>query len=357
MRSSDECDVNDDECVEHVHAVVACMRGAEHPLPEIARFTVEEYNATLDSSEPTPAEQALTGQYDRGFQLLKLLPDDWSRGTAAPKIEAPYITYNWEEQVLKIVADGSDPEFELEGLVYTLVLADRDAEVGLGGLYSERGATFDQASAIGALISGEATFYSDLALAREADYATAAADLIDYGVALGNIHGDYLLARDVPWDAAMSLFRYYYGAAAADRRYTEDGPEGVSAGYSEAIASTAYALAGPGEAIEAAFSAIDTALPDPPEGFRYLAQDSFGPVMWFMYTARNEFDAFDGPGLEEATALARAWIGDRIVFAGEADGERVAVVWQLADSDGSVAETVVVGSDDETRAIFAELFP
>lgn len=352
LRLGADCSVQDDECVAHAHAVVACMRGEEHALPKVVRVTAEEFAASQPEPEaPTEDEAKQRAQVDLGMQLLGLLP----AGYAPPEAEdgatvvAPYIGYDWETKVLTIVADGADPERELMGLVYTLVVADRDAEVGLAGLLSES-RTFDGDTAIRALLAGEATFYTDMAGERDSDYA-ALAETFSYFQGVGYVN-DLFADRKETWGLAISAFYYYYGAAATLARFVAGGPEAVSAGYAETTGSSAYALAGSDD-IEAMFSAVETELPAAPEGFRYLIQDSMGPVVWFMSSVRLAGDIVLP---NELQALGREWVGDRLVIAGEIDGDEVAVVWQLATADGQVAMTRVLASDVAVQQAFAEAF-
>jgi hypothetical protein len=345
-----DCSVQEEECVDRVRAVITCMRDAEHPAPKIVRMTPDEYIDQLEEPEPATEEEARRSlQTVRAFTLLRLLPADPPQGSGEVYLPSPYISYDWEKGELLIVADGADPEAELAALLYTLVLADRDAEVGIAGLLSESG-TVDGDRAIVALLAGEATFYSDLAGFRDADYG-ALAEVVAWDEALAYVR-DKLADPDEPWYGALGAFQYYYGAAATLRRYVDGGPAAVSDGYKDAATSTAFALAQSDE-IAAMFSGVDTQLPAPPEGFEYLFQDSYGPVVWYMSDIRVNEQPASQP---DAEALARAWIGDRMVVAAEIDGDRVAVVWQLASPDGMVAETKIVGSDDEVRSLFGAAF-
>jgi len=345
-----DCDVQEDECIDRVRAVIACMRDAEHPAPKIVRMTPDEYFDQLEEPEPaTPEEVRSSKQTVRAFTLLRLLPEDPPESSGEPSLPSPYISYSWEKGELLIVADGSDPEAELSGLLYTLILADRDAEVGIAGLLSESG-TLDGDRALVALLAGEATFYGDLASFRDAEYAELA-ERVTWDEALAYVR-DRFADPEEPWYGALGAFQYYYGAAAALRRYVDGGPEAVSDGYKDAATSTAFALAGSDD-LDATFSGIDTELPAPPEGFEYLVQDSFGPAVWHMSEIRMNGEQSSQGAVE---ALARGWIGDRMVVASEIDGDRVAAIWQLAASDGMVAETKIVASDDEVRALFEAAF-
>lgn len=53
------------------------------------------------------------------------------------------------------------------------MFADRDAELDLHAAFLDAG-TVDRERALAALIAGEATFYTNLARARDTDYTTSA---------------------------------------------------------------------------------------------------------------------------------------------------------------------------------------
>lgn len=172
LRPADDCDVREVDCQEHAHAVVACMREAEHPLPKIAVLTAEEFAAQYPPPAASTPEQAKTeAQVARAFQLLGFLPSGWQPEDPEYEVSTPTIFYDIEGQVVTMVVDGSDREGELHGLLYALALADRDAESGLQGLSLTQTGTFDSARALRTLYAGEATFYADLASVRDTDFA------------------------------------------------------------------------------------------------------------------------------------------------------------------------------------------
>ncbi|WP_143140390.1 hypothetical protein [Nannocystis exedens] len=349
LRSASRCDIRQVDCQEHVHAVLGCIRDTDHPLPTIAVMTADEYAVAHPPASPrTPAEQRLWDQHVRAYVLLGLLPADWQEAEPTPVV-APYVAYDSTIDTVVVVADGTQREAELYGLLYTLALADRDRETDLSGLLLTKTGTFDSKRALTALFAGEATLFADMAVARELDYGELA-ERFSYAQAL-----DFTRRRfadpEVAWGEAMALFQYYFGADYVLRAFRSGGVPAIDALYEDSLASTAYALAGSVD-IEAAFSAIDVALPAPPEGFRYLSQDSFGPAMLQIHRARE-----DGESTASAEqSLARTWVGDRLVIAGSDTSDAVAAVWQIAGPGGEVAETIVRASDDATLTAFQELF-
>lgn len=351
LPSTEDCDVRDLACIETLHVVVACMRGAEHPLPDIEVISPEDYLAQLPAPEvPSPEQAALDSYYYAGLKLLGLLPGDWKISYDPPtSVGTPYIPYSWEDKRLTVVTDRRDPDSDFHAMVYALTLADRDAEVDLAARYKET-ATYDRRTALTTLVAGEGLLYADLAFVWNGDYG---ADLLDYRVSVSFAREAMADPAATLW-GAMAQFQYYYGAHLVHGRFLADGPAGVDAAFETAAASSAYALAGPDLEIEAAFNAIDTTLPDPPEGFRYLATDSLGPAALLTYRMRQSLTT--DPAKDEQE-LARTWVGDRfIIAANESDG-RLAVVWQVAGPAGDVAETILAASDPATADLFRELFP
>lgn len=347
-----DCDIRDDACVEHAHAVVACMRGVEHPLPKIRTFTPEQYLELLAESAPTPEQQKADKYFGIGLELLSLLPPGWGPSATPTEVATPVIFYNWQDRMITMVIDGNGREFELSGLIYALVLADRDAEVGLEALFLEQAKTTDSNRALQTLLAGEGTFYSDLAFVQDSDYETVARNF--------SYEGGVQWARErfndpsLSWNGAMAGFGWYYGGRLALKTYLASGPGGIDELYESTIDSTAHALQGSLSGFEGeAIGSLDAPLPDPPPGFLYRLQDSFGPALYYIHRVRSH----DLPLSEEAERLvAGTWGGDRIVFAVDDVNERVAVIWQTANRAGELLAPVVVATDVETEQMFRALF-
>jgi hypothetical protein len=350
LRAAEDCDVREAECVEHVHAVVACMRGAEHPLPPIKYYTAEEYLDTLEAVEPPTPEQArVNGQYTAVYKLLDLLPFDWQPASGPPEVSAPYIFYDWGKQEIAAVVDGGEPDRELDGLLYTLVLADRDAEIGIDARLLAAG-TFDRKRALVGLIAGEATFYQGMASLRILDYAEIARDYT-YADAVDKARR-MLADRGVTWGEATAWFQYFFGAEFMRKRFAEHGPGGIDEAYESHADTTAFVLAGAGVP-SGPFVEVNAPLPDPPAGFRYLLQDSYGPVMYLIQQTRSMYSS--SSVLLEAE-IGGDWHGDRLILAGSIEGDEVAAVWQIGESSGAVRSVIIVGSDGATVDLFRAAF-
>lgn len=351
LRAAEDCDVRELECQEHVHAVLACVREAEHPLPTIELLTPEQYAADNPPPPPrTAEEQRRWEQLTRAYKLLGWLPQDWTEPEPAA-VTPPYLSYDVETDTLTVVADGREPGYELYGLLYTLALADRDRESDLQGLFLTKTGTFDRERALVTLSAGEATFYADLAWHRDPDFALAARSF-SYDDAMSETLRR-ISSVGSTWGEAMASFQYNFGANYVLHAYLDGGPEAVTAAYDEAIASTAYALGGGDSDIIGEFAEIDAPLPDPPPGFRYLVQNNFGPVMLLVHGSR----ASGGIATDYEKTLASGWVGDRLVIAGHDTTDAIAVVWHVAGPGGEIFDTILLASDDETLQTFQELFP
>lgn len=350
-RLDEPCDVREDTCVDQLRTIVSCIRGAEHSPPKIEYYTVDEYLEQLpEVVPPTADEQRQQAQITAAYQLLRFLPADWSPATGDPQIVAPYIYYDWARQAIVAVVDGAAPGSEVVSLIYALILADRDAEISIDARLTEAG-TFDRQRALVTLLSGEATFFTDLVKLHTSDYAGIAPDII-YEPQLAFVR-DRISDPTYTWGEAVASFQYYYGADHMRALYIEDGMAGLDRAYEEHAGSTAAILVGPGNKLDGALADVDVPLADPPPGFRYFVQNSFGPVLYLIHLARNGVALYDARYEQD---LARSWVGDRLIIAGSDDGAQVAVVWQIAGPDGSVAETLVLASDLETQAAFSDIF-
>ncbi|MFY0534678.1 hypothetical protein [Nannocystis pusilla] len=163
LRSAGSCDVREVDCQEHVHAVIACIRGTDHPLPQIDVMTADEWaDANPPAAPRTPAEQRLWDQHTRAYALLNLLPSWWKEPAPTPVV-APHITYDATNDTIIVVADGTQRETELRGLLFTLAIADRDRESDVSGLFLTETDTFDSKRALSALFAGEATLFAAMA--------------------------------------------------------------------------------------------------------------------------------------------------------------------------------------------------
>jgi len=346
-----ECDVREAECIERLNALVVCMRGVEHPVPDYVVLTPEEELAALpEPVVPDADEAARAALYYDGLKLLRLLPQDWAPSYEKPtSVQEPFIRVQ-EDGSLRIVVDRSLPENEVRALLYALTFAHRSVEVDIEALFDV--ATFDQGHALGSLLAGESFFYANLGFEWSGG-DPAVAEEFDFRGSVDFARG-WLADESVTFWDAMSIFDAYFGTYQAHQDFIRGGQAAIDAAYEEQLGSTAHTLAGPHIEIEAAFSAVDTELPVLPDGFEYLFQNQFGPTVYHMHQLRMT-GAFSRPDTEEA--IARTWVGDRILFTGNLASEQVAVVWQIAGSDGTVAETIIAASDAKTETSFRALFP
>jgi len=249
-----------------------------------------------------------------------------------------------------VASDGSDRGYEVSSMSYTLIRADRDAEIGIDARLTEAG-TFDRQRALITLLSGEATFYTDLADLCVSDYAFYAPEF-NYGAHVAYAR-DSFADPTLTWGEALAAFQYYYGVGHMHALCLDDGPASLDRAFDEHADSTATVLVGPHNERSGALSDVDAPLPEPPAEFHYLAPESLGPVMYLIHLARTG-SSIVNPAYEQS--LARDWVGDRFLVAGDRDGERTAAVWQIAGLDGSGAETVLVASDPDTEALLAMTF-
>ncbi|MBZ5710564.1 hypothetical protein [Nannocystis pusilla] len=350
LRPADNCDVRDSECQEHVRGVIACVREAEHPLPAIRVMAhsdyIREYPPTL-----TPAEQRQEDQEARAAELLGLLPPGYKPSTAT-EARPPYIHVDYASGGIVIGVDRSDPERELFGLLYAMALAHRDMESDLSARLAAQAASWDRRHALYAAAAGESTFFADLAWSRTRDRDTAAARL-SYENRIRDAQ-DLFADPAEPYTTAISGFLYAHGAEYMRHAYLAGGPEAVTAAFEESSGSMAHALGRWDLEIDGAFAEIDAPVPDPPPGFRYIDQDSIGPVMYHMHRIRQ---AGQASSTEQEQQLAREWVGDRCLIAGTDDDDRVAVVWQIAGPGGRIDRTIVRATDPATLAAFEALFP
>lgn len=340
LRPDADCDIRDQACVEHVHAVVACMRGAEHKLPDIEKISPTEY-AMRYPAEPQASDDVDTSLRNRGFALLRLLPPELVPATQT--VTPPVIRYDFESHSVVMVLGEREPEAELSGLLYTLILADRDSEVGFSELFAELD-TLDSEHALSALLAGEARLFTDIALARNPDFEEAMARH-NYASKI-EMTRTLFPRKDIAWPIAMVYFQWYFGARRLRELYLTGGMTAIDAAYAEERGSTAHALGGAID-VDANFAAI---VDDTPEfdGYELLTQDSLGPLMLHLYNLRTN-EVPENPTAVERE-LARDWVGDRLTIHGNRETGAVIVRWLIAGPDGSVAYTISAGYDPVDEA-------
>lgn len=242
-----------------------------------------------------------------------------------------------------MVLGEREPEAELSGLLYVLVLADRDSEVGISKLSANLD-TQDREHALWTLLAGEASLFTDIALERNPDFEEAIARY-NYASRL-EMTRTLFPRRDIAWPIAMAYFQWYFGARRLRELYLTGGMAAIDAAYSEELGSTAHALGGAID-IDANFAAI---VDNPPEfaGYELLTQDSLGPLMLHLYNLRT-YEAPENPTAVERE-LARDWVGDRLTIYGNRETGAVIVRWQIAGPDGSVAYSINAGYDPDDAA-------
>lgn len=340
LRPAADCDVRDPACVEHVHAVVACMRGVEHELPDIEQISPDEYAARYPA-EPQASDDVDTNLRNRGFALLRLLPPKLV--PASQTVTPPVIRYEPESHSLVTVLGEREPEAELSGLLYALILADRDAEVGIPGLFANLD-TLDSEHALSTLLAGEASLFTDIALARNPNLEEAMARYND--ASKMEMTRTLFPRSDIAWPIAMAYFQWYFGARRLRELYLTGGMAAIDAAYAEELGSTAHALGGAID-VDANFSAI---VDDPPKfaGYELLTQDSLGPLMLHLHNLRTHDVPEDLTVVERE--LARGWVGDRLTIYGNRETGAVIVVWQIAGPGGSVAYSITADSDPADTA-------
>lgn len=141
---------------------------------------------------------------------------------------------------------------------------------------------------------------------------------------------EIVAAVGTPMSLARGLFPYTHGFALAAHRWNAEGVRGVDTLLSSLPTTTREFLA-PDEEGERE-ELVDVTLPEPPEGWALVSQQSLGA--WVL----QGIAGFAEGDPEAGRAAALAWRGDR--FAAYSRGLVTAGVWRLAFSDDTVAAVV-----------------
>jgi hypothetical protein len=166
------CDVTVASCQERLMALAACVRGCEPaPPPPITTMTeaefVEYVNERLAEQDPPPDPN----HYEAALSMLMLARTGDLDGSTLVEEHAKWIAglYRWEPKDIVLVEHAEKRDVTESSIVlfHELIHALQDLDVDLRSFEEEHGKTKDSATAVDALVEGEAKLF-------EARYAASA---------------------------------------------------------------------------------------------------------------------------------------------------------------------------------------
>lgn len=330
------CDTLTTDCQERLLALAACMYDVEQmprvPIEVVTEKELVERLETLPDDEPSEEDAELAYAEQALIQLELAQEGDLTGDESTEKlVERLEGVYLGAEQGILIVDRGAPRDDADAGavLLHELVHALQDAEYGLDDFRAKLPPTEDALIAGRSVIEGQATYLHFRAL-----LAMGGRDVerIDWPLSLEVYKSDVLSVAyedPSPFLASAVTFPYAYGVSLAYSAWREDGPGFHADQFAKPPLTTYEVMASvEGEGDDQGELDFPT-----PEGTQDAGLTAIHDTALGAFLVELQLRA-SGATPANATALARAWRGDRLFIYAAAD-DRAAWLWQLAfDTEG-----------------------
>jgi hypothetical protein len=330
-----ECDIRARDCQREVLAIASCARGRDRTEVPISVVDFDEYvQDELDAAaELAPEERVRREQYYAGLALLDLAPSGLTV-EAAVEQDVSWLGafYSYESSEIVILDRG-----EARGgvnatalLLHELVHALQDDAHDLQQLYAAQPGGRDGASALSALLEGEAVLHTDRALADALGYEPGAIDWNDLYLRYGERGSRELAQSDSPLIDVDAWFVYAFGARFVHGAFARGGQDEILARYEALPASARQIALGPDSAEPDGGEWLDPeldgeALPPAPDGFELIESLHLGAYVAHLFASRRVPELASAPLSASATDHLRA---DVLTVQAGPDGELL-VSWRL----------------------------
>ena len=319
------CDIRSHGCQEQVRDATVCIRGGARPEVDLVIVDDEQYlRRRLDEARSRSDEEqvdahlfyrglALFGLLGEGLQLVDGTEADASRTAAF---------YDPETREVAIL-DSFATEGAAPLLVHELVHAMQDAEHGLDTLEVDGP---DARQALGAMIEGEASLYGAHALAYQTGFELDEVQWDTYFAERRRASEESVIDEPDAYFALYSAFAYPFGVTYAHQAFERGGRGAVAELLDDPPVSarqvmTGYAGDPPGGGAWLDPELEDVAVPQLPEGFRFVRTTGLGAFGLRVLAGRTRPRA--------ATDFTQLLQGDRLsVFVAE-DGETVVSAYRM----------------------------
>lgn len=330
------CDIRDNYCRRAIFRLTAQVRGqAGAKLPPSRIITRQQFaTETRDALDDNMrSRDALL--FEETLRLLKFLPPNSSIGEAMAEANIGGVAAYYDPNTADITIIDDAAESVSSGsltLSHEYTHSLQDQREGLGALYTGALST-DAQMAVSALLEGEATILSDVAMSRAAGVPYLRDDVIMYldrltSALLGDIE-----ASDAPFNQAQLVLPYPVGGRAIAEAYLARNIAGVRAYYS-ARPRTLNTWVQYDKNLTLPV-ALTCTRPDAPAGHDVIGTDSLG------FTALLAlFVKLGLTGLAPYDA-ARSWANDSYAIFGEPGStSAAAVAWRIRLSDEAAASAL-----------------
>lgn len=330
------CDIRGAACRRAIFELTARVR--EQPgatLPPSRIITRAQFADETRASVGTGMPSRQARQREEGLRVLALLPASSSveEEVAESSISGVAAYYSPRDKAITIIDDAA--EDLVEGsltLSHEYVHSLQDQREGLAKL-SESATSSDEYVADSAIIEGEATVVSDVALKRALGLPYERASIIEYLDGMLAFFLEQIEQSPAPFNQGLQVLPYPVGGRPLAEAYLAQGYPGVR----DLFPTRPSALAGWIDLSRAALlpGPLTCDSPDAPAGYDMVGADRLGVTGLIALWTRL------GVTGEQAYARARSWSSDSFMVFGSLDGERAAAVaWRIALADSTAASSL-----------------
>jgi hypothetical protein len=328
------CDIREARCRSAIFALTADVRAQDNVKLPPTRIITRQQFADETRAAVASSMSSREGQiYEAALRVLRFLPASGSLGDAMAEstIDGVAAYYDQSSKAITIIDDSAEDVYSGSlTLSHEYTHALQDQREVIDDVAANARST-DETMAVNALIEGEATILSDVAMARAALAEYRRDDVLDFMSRLRASLVMRIEKSDAPFNEALQVLPYPVGGLPIAEAYLASGIAGVQRFYS--VRPTT--LTGWVE------------LPRPPAAPAPLTCDS--PDAPFAYERIN-FDRFGGSGLialltrvgldgSQAFETARAWSNDAFTLFAPVDAAvDAAFAWRIRLRDEASAQ-------------------
>jgi hypothetical protein len=330
-----ECDIRARGCQREVLAIASCARGRDRTEVPIRVADWGDYvQDELDAAaELAPEERLRREQFYAGLALLDLAPRGLTVEAAVEQDVAWLGAFYASESREIVILDRGAALTGVNAtalLLHELVHALQDDAHDFQRLYDEQPGGRDGASAVSALLEGEAVLHTDRALADALGYEPGGIDWDALYRRYGERGSRELAQSESPLIDVDAWFVYAFGARFVHRASARGGQDEILALYEAPPASARQIALGPDSAEPdggdwLAPELDSEALPPAPDGFALIESLHLGAYVAHLFASRRVPELASAPLQTSATDHLRA---DVLTVQAGPDGELL-VSWRL----------------------------
>jgi hypothetical protein len=224
------CDIRDNYCRRAIFRLTAQVRGqAGAKLPPSRIITRQQFAQETRAALAANMQSREAKLFEETLRLIKFLPPDSSIGEAMAEANIGGVAAYYDPNTADITIIDDAAESLSSGsltLSHEFTHSLQDQREGLGALYTGALST-DAQMAVSALVEGEATILSDVAMSRAAGLPYLRDDVIMYLDRLSSALLGDIEVSDAPFNQAQLVLPYPVGGRAIAEAYVARNIAGV----------------------------------------------------------------------------------------------------------------------------------